>query len=82
MSEIKVFVVLYWFWEGDGSLVNKYEDCFLTKDDAMSFANTLEYDDKTLKVYLPNDVIPDENEGGYGTRPFIQIIEKVLYVKV
>lgn len=75
---LKIFIVLYCFWEGDGYLVNEYKDCFLTLDDAISFANTLKYGDKNIKIYLPGEEIPDESDGGYGTPAFAQIIEKVF----
>lgn len=75
---LKIFIVLYWFWEGDGYLINTYEDCFLTEEDALSFANTLKYGGKTMKIYLPGDTIPDESDGGYRTPGFAQIIEKVF----
>lgn len=75
---LKIFIVLYWFWEGDGYLVNEYKDCFLTEEEAVSFANTLKYGGKTIKIYLPSDSIPDESDGGYGTPAFTQIIEKVF----
>lgn len=75
---LKIFIVLYWFWEGDGYLVNEYKDCFLTEEEAVSFANTLKYGGKTIKIYLPSDSIPDESDGGYRTPAFAQIIEKVF----
>jgi hypothetical protein len=75
---LKIFIVLYWFWEGDGYLVNEYKDCFLTEDDAFSFANTLKYGGKTIKIYHPDEDIPDEGDGGYGTSAFVQIVKKVF----
>ena len=75
---LKIFIVLYWFWEGDGYLVNEFKDCFLTEEESVSFANTLKYGGKTIKIYLPSDSIPDESDGGYGTPAFAQIIEKVF----
>lgn len=77
-GNIKVFIVLYCFWEGDGYLVNEYTDCFLTKEDAISFANSLKYSGKNVDVYLPGEEIPDEGDGGYGTPSFAKIIEKVF----
>jgi hypothetical protein len=73
---IKIYIVLYCFWEGDGYLINKYEDCFLTEDDAISLANTLKYSGKPVKIYLPGEEIPDEGDGGYGTPAFVQIVKK------
>ena len=77
-ERLKIFIVLYWFWEGDGYLVNEYKDCFLTEQDAVSFANTLKYGGKSVKIYLPGESIPDESDGGYGTSAFAQIVEKVF----
>lgn len=77
---LKIFIVLYWFWEGDGYLVNEYKDCFLTEEESISFANTLTpiFGGKTIKIYLPGNTIPDESDGDYGTPAFAQIIEKVF----
>lgn len=75
---LKIFIVLYWFWEGDGYLVNEYRDCFLTQEDAISFANTLKFGGKTIKIYLPNEEIPEDNDGGYGSPAFTQIVEKIF----
>lgn len=84
-QNIKIFIVLYWFWEGDGYLINEYKDCFLSLDEAIKFANTLKYGSSTLakhnppskvKVYLPNEEIPDEEHGD--GKAFAQIIEKVF----
>ena len=73
-----IFIVLYWFWEGDSYLVNSYMDCFLTEYDAVSFAMTLKYGDKVVKIYLPNEDIPNEDDGRYGTPAFAQIVKKVF----
>jgi hypothetical protein len=77
-TTIKIFIVLYWFWEGDGYLVNEYKDCFLTYNDAVQFANTFKRDGKTIRIYTPDEEMPNENEGGYGTPSFIQVVEKVF----
>lgn len=77
---LKIFIVLYCFWEGDGYLVNEYKDCFLSEQDAISFANTLKYGGKTIKVFLPDEELPDESTLGhsFGGVAFAQIIEKVF----
>lgn len=75
---LKIFIVLCWFWDGDGYLTNEYKDCFLAEQDAVSFANTFNYGGKTIKIYLPGESIPNESDGGYRTPAFAQIVEKVF----
>ena len=40
-NKTTVYVVLFWYWEGDSNLVNTYEDCFLSKEDALTNANKI-----------------------------------------
>lgn len=78
MNNQKIFIVLHWFWEGDGYLLNKYVDCFLTEQEAITSAKTLKCRGEDIKIYLPGEIIPDEDDGFYGTPPFAQIVEKVF----
>ena len=71
---MKVYVLLRWFWEGDGYLVNSYLDCYKSLNDAKS-EPTIEFESK---IYLPEEPIPEEEEGSYYSDPFYQIIEKTL----
>jgi hypothetical protein len=31
-----------------------------------------------VNIILPDEDIPDEGDGGYGTPPFVQIVKKVF----
>ena len=78
-TNIDVYVVLHWFWEGDSYLVNKYMDCFINELDANSFANK-EANNKNykepLKIYKNGEDIPDEEDGHYDSPSFIEVIKK------
>ncbi len=76
MKTFKIFIVLYWLLDGDGYLFSEYKDSFLTKEDALLFANTLKYRGESMKIFLPNETIPDDSEDDYETSPFVQIMEK------
>lgn len=83
MSNTQIFIVLYWSWDGDGYLVNKYIDCFSNEQEAVKFCETFAYNQsmiirKSIKIYLPGDRIPDEDNGDYGTPSFVQIVKKVF----
>lgn len=71
----KIHIILLWFWERDSYLVNKYLDCYLKKDDAIEFAESAKKKYKASKVYLPGEEIPKEEDGEYGSKPFIQVVE-------
>jgi hypothetical protein len=71
---MKVYVLLCWFWEGDGYLVNSYKDCYKSLKDAQS-EPTIEHESI---IYLPGERIPEEEDGSYYSDPFYQIIEKTL----
>lgn len=69
-----VYVVLYWYWDGDGYLSNQYLDCFLNEEESKKFAKNMMDEYHTRKIYLPGEPIPN-NDGGDGPG-FIQIISK------
>lgn len=76
-NNITVYVVLYWFWEGDSYLINTYEDCFLNKEEALKYAEKESLKGNTkLKIYKDGEDIPEESDGHYGSDGFIEIIEK------
>ena len=70
---MKIYIVLRWFWEGDGYLINSYKDCFKSLDESLKSCKEL-----GLKTYLPSEEIPKEDEGYYNSSSFLQIIEKEL----
>jgi hypothetical protein len=91
-GKITVYVVLNWFYEGDSYLVNSYEDCFLTIEEAVNYANKkasklalgeapIHPRTKSNKkiehknIYMPGEELPDE-EGGWGSPSYIQILKK------
>jgi len=75
MAVPKIHIILLWFWEGDSYLVNKYLDCYSKKDDAIEFAKSAKKKYKASKVYMPGEEIPKEEDGEYGSKPFIQVVE-------
>jgi len=82
-QSMKIYIVLYCFWEGDGNLIYEYRDCFLTMENAVSFAEKLKWGESPIKIYTPNDFgllenPPEEEDGHYGTTAFAQIIEKIF----
>jgi hypothetical protein len=74
---MKVYIILNWFWEGDSYLVNSYEDCFSELKSALEHAENLAAERKN-KIYGVGHEIPKEQDGGYGSPSFYQIIEKEL----
>lgn len=86
-----VYVVLEWYWDGDGYLVNTYVDCFLTEHEALECAHEKavprpiykwsikeKKPSKTMmtpKIYMPNENIPDEDHQAE-CNMFLQIIKK------
>ena len=75
---MEVFVVLFWFWEGDNRLVNSYKGIFLTLDSAFDYASSLVAGKNKIKVYLPGKVIPEEISGNFYTDGFAQIVHEIL----
>jgi hypothetical protein len=72
MKVMKVYVLLLWFWEGDGELVNSYVGVKRTKKEVSKLV-TLPF-----KIYQPEEEIPDERSGRHGSPSFYQIIiEKI-----
>ena len=71
---MKVYCLLYWFWEGDFHLVNSFVDVKVSLDEIMAVLVT--ENRSLLKVYLPGEAIPTEDDGFYGYDGFYQIIVK------
>ena len=70
---MKIYIVLRWFWEGDGYLISSYKDCFKSLDESLKSCK-----ESGLKTYLPSEEITEEHEGHYNFSSFLQIIEKEL----
>lgn len=81
---IKVYIVLSWYWDGDGYLVHDYRDCFLKKHEAVSLARVILLEDefysknKNVKIYNVDEEIPKIIGGGCSESAFLQIIEKTF----
>lgn len=75
----EVYILLFWFWEGDGYLVNSYLDCFLTLEEALKIADQygIAHNQK-YKIYLTGEKLPDEDSGGYHSVGFLQIINRIF----
>jgi len=75
-SEDHIYVLLFWFWEGDSNLVNSYVGVSKTLDSTLKLYKE---DDKLLGgsiIFLPGIKIPEE--GQYGSDSFYQIVEDIL----
>jgi len=79
-TDIKtVYIVLEYFWEGDGYLVNSYGDCFLSEQEALEYATKKAKPfpvERRPKIYKYDEVVPDESDGDYNSTPFYHIIKK------
>lgn len=75
--KMKVYILLNWFWEGDGYLVNSYVDCFGELKDIIAHAENLAAE-RNNRIYGIGQEIPKEVDGRYGSLSFYQIIEKDL----
>lgn len=71
---ITIYILLYWFWEGDSRLVNSYEDSFLSEKDAYDCFLLKKINDE--KLYKVGESIPEEDSGDWGDDSFYQIIKK------
>ena len=78
---MEVFIVLFWFWEGDGNLVNSYRDCYLSLQNAIdaiqSGSDKIDEAGKPCRIYTPDEEIP-ARFGYCDEPPFIQIVKKVF----
>lgn len=76
---MKVYIILFWFWEGDSYLVNSFVDCKKTMKESLILCSE-EAKGKSFvpKLFVPGEDIPKEDDGHYGTPGFFQIIEKEL----
>lgn len=73
---MKVYVLLLWNWDGDSYLVDSFIDVKKSIKELMTAL--LSENGNLLKCYLPGDVIPNEDDGHYGSEGFYQIIEKEI----
>lgn len=73
-TNIEVFILLHWFWEGDDNLINEYKDCFLSLEEAKESATNIKFNKSTVKLYLFDEKTP--SDGHYGQPGFAQIISK------
>lgn len=73
---MEIYVVLFWFWDGDGYLINSYDKCFLNLERAVQFAR--ETSQENGKVFLPGEDLPKEEDGHHLTPGFKQVIIEVL----
>jgi hypothetical protein len=77
---MKIYVILFWCWEGDGRLVNSF--IAVTKD--YSKENIKETIEKSTgekinrRIYYLNEKIPGEFAGGYRSPGFYQVIEREI----
>jgi len=74
----KTYIILLWFWEENGYLITRYLDCYSKKEDAIEFAMSIKEKHEASKVYLPGEEIPKKEDGEYGSKPFIQVVEVPL----
>jgi hypothetical protein len=73
----KLYVVLFWFWEGDENLVNSFVGISRT-DSLENIKRTINSNEnfkhvKNNRIYFTNEPIP--TEGRYSTPGFFQVIE-------
>lgn len=70
----QVFVLLYYFWEGDDYLVNSFQGVFSSEEKALIECTKT----PAINVYGPEDTLPKEDEGNYHTTPFYHIKREVI----
>lgn len=69
---MKVFVLLFWFYEGDSNLVDSFIDIFSTYEKALEYKN--ETDEDNLEILNSNEIHKMIN-GNYGDTSFYEIRE-------
>lgn len=72
---MKVFVLLYWFYEGDSNLADSFIDVFSTYEKALKFKNLT--DDHKLKI-LSSMEVHNLRSGKYGDPSFYEIRECII----
>lgn len=69
---MKTFVLLYWFYEDDGNLVNSYIDVLSTYERAYNLKSVI--DNENLEILNSNEIHKMSN-GNYGDPGFYEIRE-------
>jgi len=73
---MRIYVILYWFWEGDSHLVNSFVDIATNIDDADKI---IAIDGQPMsQTYYVLESIPAEYHGNFGDPGFYQVIVKTL----
>jgi len=80
MKTVKVYVLLYWYWDGDSNLTDTYKGVFATQSEAERKV-IYENDGRvTISVYYPGDKLPEESDGHYRSAPFWEIREELIKI--
>lgn len=69
---MKIFVLLYWFYEGDSNLVDSFIDVFSSYEKALEYKNLT--DEENLEI-LNADEIDKMCNGSYDNPSFYEIRE-------
>lgn len=79
MTEVNIYIVLYWFWEGDSNLVGSYANCFAAHDEAKKHAHAMLKERDVLKIVdCDNTWNWWDEDGQYESPGIVQIIKKTL----
>jgi len=70
---MNIYIILYWFWEGDSHLVNSFCDVVDTEEEAITI---IKQKDKCAKIFLSVENIPNEEDGSFGDDGFYQILRR------
>lgn len=89
MYTLQVFVLLYWFWDEDRKLVNRYvcvgksiAEVISKKSTALEVLNLGSKNDPMYRTYLPGQPVPEVEDGHHGRPEFFQILEQEVELTI
>ena len=71
---MRVYIILFCFWDGDSWLRNEFVDIAKNWPEVCKIVEL--FNDDKLRVYAPNEEPPEQEDGHYGSPSFYQIINR------
>ena len=75
---MKVYVLIWWFYEGDSNLVNSFEGVFSNYDKALFRKNEIDTKNRELVSTEEAEKRQYQYSGGYGDPSFFEIRECII----
>lgn len=75
---MKVYVLIWWFYEGDSNLVNSFEGVFSSYENALNKKNEIDSENREIVSSEIAEKRTYESSGSYGSPSYFEIRECVV----